>query len=127
MKTASLPSILFATLLAATGATALAQGPGAGYGPGSGKGPGAGPGPGGGPGSGMMHRGGWTRERMYGSPLMTLQERQQHMERMWNAKTPDERTRIRDEHRKLMQERARQQNFRIDEQQDDSFSVPAVK
>jgi hypothetical protein len=66
----------------------------------------------------------WTRERMFGTPLMTLEERQAHMERMWNAKTVEERNKIRDEHRTLMLERARQQQQTIDEKQDDVFSVP---
>lgn len=102
-------------------------GPGAGPGPGPGpgKGPGGGPGPGAGPGKGMgMHR--WSRERMYGAPLMTLEERQEHQRQMWNAKTVAERTKIRDEHRKQMLERAKQQNFKVDEKQDDVFSVPAI-
>jgi hypothetical protein len=66
----------------------------------------------------------WARERMYGTRLMTLEERQAHMEKMWNAKTLEERNKIRDEHRKLMLERARQQQQTIDEKQDDTFSVP---
>ena len=78
-------------------------------------------GPGKGP--GMMHQR-WTRERMFGTRLMTLEERQAHMEKMWNAKTVEERNTIRDEHRKLMLERARQQQQAIDEKQDDTFSVP---
>lgn len=101
---------------------ALAQ---PGPGPGAGKGPGAGPGPGGGPGPGAgMQR--WSRERMYGAPMMTLEERQEHQRKMWNAKTAQERNQFRDEHRKLMQERAKQQNFKVDEKQDDLFSVPAI-
>jgi hypothetical protein len=66
----------------------------------------------------------WARERMYGTRLMTLEERQAHMEQMWNAKTVEERNKIRDAHRKLMLERARQQQQTIDEKQDDTFSVP---
>lgn len=102
-------------------------GGGPGPGPGPGKGSGAGPGPGAGPGKGMgmgMHR--WSRERMYGSPMMTLEERQEHQRRMWSAKTVQERNQIRDEHRKQMLERAKQQKYKVDEKQDDLYSVPAI-
>ncbi len=101
--------------------------PGPGTGAGPGKGSGTGPGPGAGPGQGMgvgMQR--WSRERMYGAPLMTLDERQEHQRRMWNAKTVEERNKVRDEHRTQMLERARQQNLKIAEKQDDVFSVPAI-
>jgi hypothetical protein len=47
---------------------------------------GAGQGMGPGKGSGMMQQR-WARERMFGTQLMTLEERQAHMEKMWNAKT----------------------------------------
>lgn len=100
-------------------------GTGPGMGPGPGGGPGMGPGPGGAPGKGMMQRR-WARERMFGSPMMTLEERQEHQRQMWNAKTVEERQKIRDDHRKLMLERAKQQNFKIDQGQDDVFSVPAL-
>jgi hypothetical protein len=66
----------------------------------------------------------WAQERMYGSRLMTLEERQAHMAKMWNAKTVEERNKIRDEHRKLMQERATKSQQKIEEKQDDTFSVP---
>jgi hypothetical protein len=79
-----------------------------------------------GPGAGGGPRAKWTRERMYGSPLMTLEERQEHQRRMWNATTAEERQKIRDDHRKLMLERAAQQKYKIDEKQDDVYSVPAV-
>jgi hypothetical protein len=75
-------------------------------------------------GPGMMQQR-WARERMFGTRLMTLEERQAHMEKMWNAKTVEERNKIREEHRNLMLERARQQKQTIDDKQDDSFSVPA--
>ncbi len=87
-------------------------------------GPGAGSGPGKGPGM-MQQR--WTRERMFGTRLMTLEERQEHMQKMWNAKTVEERSKIRDEHRKLMLDRAKQQQQTIDEKQDDLFSLPERK
>ena len=81
---------------------------------------GAGPGPG--KGQGMNYC--WTRERIFGTRLMTLEERQAHMEKMWNAKTVEERTKIRDEHRKLMRERAKQQQQTIDEKLDDTMTIP---
>ena len=103
--------------------------PGSGYGkgpgPAAGTGPGYGAGPGPGPGKGMMQNR-WTRERMYGTPLMTLEERQEFQRQMWNAKTVEERQKIRDEHRKAMAERAKQQNFKIEEGKDDTISVPAL-
>jgi hypothetical protein len=115
---------VFAGALALASA-AWAQGPGQGPGQAQGPGPGMGPGQGMGPGkgSGMMQQR-WARERMFGTRLMTLEERQAHMEKMWNAKTVEERTKIRDEHRKLMLDRARQQQQTIDDKQDDTFSVP---
>ena len=56
--------------------------------------------------------------------LMTLDERQAHMEKMWNAKTVEERNKIRDEHRKLMLERAKQQQQTVDEKLDDTVTLP---
>jgi hypothetical protein len=79
----------------------------------------------GGPGPGPGARR-WSRERLYGSPLMTLEERQAHQRKMWEAKTPEERQKIRDEHRKLMTERAKQRNYTIDPKEDDVFSVPSA-
>jgi hypothetical protein len=97
-----------------------------GQGPGGGPGYGAGKGPGTGPAGTGPRQGRWTRERLYGSPLMTLEERQEHQRRMWNAKTTEERQKIRDENRKLMLERAKQQNTKVDEKQDDVFFVPST-
>lgn len=45
---------------------------------------------------------------------------------MWNAKSVEERQKIRDEHRKQMLERAKQQNYKVDPGQDDAYSVPAI-
>jgi len=128
--------LFMTTLIAGTFAlpvlTVAQPGPGGGPGKGPGSGPGMGPGPGGGPGAGpgggpgkgpMQRR--WSRERMFGSPLMSLEERQEHQRQMWNAKTVEERQKIRDDHQKLMNERAKQQNFKVDQGQDDVFSVPA--
>jgi hypothetical protein len=98
-----------------------------GRGPGAGRGAGAGPGPGQGMGmGGGMGMQNWSRERMYGTPLMTLEERQAHQRQMWNAKTVEERNKLREEHRKQMLERAQKQNFKVDEKQDDMYSVPAL-
>jgi hypothetical protein len=109
------------------------MGPGGGMGPGHGMGPGgkcmmmgAGQGPGPGKGPGMMDYC-WGRERMFGTRLMSLEERQAHMTKMWNAKSVEERNKIREEHRKLMLERAKQQQQTIDEKSDDTFSVPERK
>lgn len=79
--------------------------------------------PGPGAGRGAMQQQ-FTRERLFGSPLMTLEERQEHQRQMWNAKTVQERQKIRDENRTKMLARAQQQNYKIDEKQDDYFSVP---
>lgn len=57
---------------------------------------------------------------------MTLEERQEHQRQMGNAKTVEERQEIRDAHHKQMLERAKQQNYKIDESQDDAYSVPAL-
>ena len=115
---------LFMTTLIA-GAMALPVLTGAQPGPGPGAGKGQGMGPGAGPGKGMMQQK-WTRERLFSSPLMTLEERQEHQRQMWNAKTVEERQKIRDEHRTKMLERAKQQGYKVDQSQDDVFSVPAL-
>jgi hypothetical protein len=49
------------------------------------------------------------KDVIYGSQLMTPQERAAYREKIRNAKTAEERTRIRAEHHKEMQERAKQQ------------------
>jgi hypothetical protein len=57
----------------------------------------------------MMGGGGHMREpdMIYGYELMTPKERTDYMDRLHNAKTLDERDKIRNEHYQLMQERAR--------------------
>ncbi len=50
-----------------------------------------------------------AEEPIYGSQLMTAQERQKHRTKMMNLKTEEERIQYRQEHHKLMQERAKQQ------------------
>jgi len=128
-------ALIAGALLAPVAATAQApgagqgkgMGPGQGMGPGKcmmmGAGPGAGQGKGMGMGPGMMEYC-WARERMYGTRMMSLEERQAHMAKMWSAKSVEERSKMRDEHRKLMLERAKQHQTTIDEKTDDTFSVP---
>ena len=52
-------------------------------------------------------------EQIYGSQLMTEQERIEHRNKMQSLKTKEERERYRIEHHKLMQERAKQQGVTI--------------
>lgn len=119
-------AVAASTLPALVYAQGPGTGPGPGAGPGTGRGPGMGPG-GPGPGDmGPMHPKRWTRERLYGAPLLTLEERQQHQQKMWNAKTVEERRQVRDEHRKMVEERAREQKVRVDEKLDDAFFIPAL-
>lgn len=88
---------------------------------------GPGTGPGMGPGSGMGPDGRkWVRERLYGSTLMTLEERHEHQRKMWNAKSETERQQIRTEHRKQIEDRARERKAQIQEQMDDAFFIPAL-
>ncbi|MFN0299978.1 MAG: hypothetical protein ACKVQU_06450 [Burkholderiales bacterium] len=63
---------------------------------------------------------------MFGSPLLTLEERQEHQKKMWNAKTVQERTKLRDEHRKMVEERAQKQKVNVDEKLDDAFFLPSL-
>ena len=51
--------------------------------------------------------------RMYGYELMTPEERQAYMDKMRNAKTPEERTKLRDEHRAEMQRRAKEKGVTL--------------
>ena len=93
----SLPlAALAATILFNVGA-ALAQGPGTGPGPGGGPGYGRG---GMGPRVGGDYTPGWS--------MMTPGERDEHRQRMHSAKTPEECRQIVDEHRKLMEQRAKE-------------------
>jgi hypothetical protein len=68
----------------------------------------------------------WTRERMFGSPLLSLEERQEFQKKMWNAKTVEERRQLRDEHRKMVLDRAQQQKVKIDDKLDDAFFIPSL-
>lgn len=52
-------------------------------------------------------------EPIYGSQLMTQQERQEHREKMMSLKTEEERERYRIEHHKKMQERAKAQGVTL--------------
>jgi hypothetical protein len=53
------------------------------------------------------------REPIYGSQLMTRQERRAHRQRMRQARTAEERERIRADHHAQMQERARQRGMTL--------------
>jgi hypothetical protein len=53
--------------------------------------------------------------RMYGYELMTPEERQAYADRMRAAKTPEERTKLRDEHRAEMQKRAKEKGVTLSE------------
>lgn len=48
-----------------------------------------------------------TRQRIYGSELMTQQERNEHRARIRSSRTQQEREHIRAEHHRRMQERAK--------------------
>lgn len=52
-------------------------------------------------------------QQMYGSQLMTPQERAEHREKMRNAKTEEERNQIRAENHARMQERAKEQGVTL--------------
>jgi len=52
-------------------------------------------------------------QQIYGSQLMTPQERAEYRSRMRNARTYEERQRIRQEHHQQMQERARQRGVTL--------------
>jgi len=54
-------------------------------------------------------------ERIYGSELMTMQERNEYQRRMHAAKTEQEREQIRLEHHEKMQERAKAQGKTLPE------------
>jgi len=55
--------------------------------------------------------------RMYGYELMTPEERQAYADKMRAAKTPEERTKLRDEHRAEMQKRAKEKGVTLQEPQ----------
>ena len=50
----------------------------------------------------------FAEEQIYGSELMTKQERMEHRTKMQNMKTMEERERYKMEHHKAMQERAKE-------------------
>lgn len=64
---------------------------------------------------GLTLQGRSGQPRMYGSDLMTPQERDAYIEKMRSAKTQDERLKLRDEHRAEMQKRARDQGVPLPE------------
>ncbi len=54
-----------------------------------------------------------AQEQVYGSQLMTVQERDEYRSRMRAAKTEEERERIRAEHHKAMQVRAKERGVTL--------------
>ena len=54
-----------------------------------------------------------TQQRIYGSQLMTQQERLEYRNKMRSMKTAQERQAFRLEHHKLMQERARERGIQL--------------
>lgn len=52
-------------------------------------------------------------DTIYGSQLMTQQERLEYRQKHMNAKTMEERERIRKEHHALMQKRAKERNVEL--------------
>lgn len=54
-----------------------------------------------------------SAEQIYGSQLMTQQERMEHRTKMQSMKTKEERERYRMEHHKLMQQRAKQRGVTL--------------
>ncbi|RZJ07053.1 MAG: hypothetical protein EOO54_23830 [Haliea sp.] len=66
-------------------------------------------GPGGGAGRGMGPR--FGRDYTPGWPMMTGKERAEHRRRMADARTADECRVVRDEHRKLMEQRAKERGM----------------
>jgi len=55
----------------------------------------------------------FAEEQIYGSELMTKQERMEHRTKMQNMKTMEERERYRMEHHKKMQERAKERGVTL--------------
>jgi hypothetical protein len=53
--------------------------------------------------------------RLYGAELMTPEERNAYIEKMQSAKTPEERLKLRDEHRAEMQKRAKEKGVTLPE------------
>lgn len=64
---------------------------------------------------GIELRGGAGEPRLYGSQLMTPAERQAYIDKMRSAKTPEERLKLRDEHRAEMQKRAKEKGITLSE------------
>jgi len=61
----------------------------------------------------------FAEEQVYGSQLMTQQERIEHRAKMQSMKTMEERERYRLEHHKKMQERAKQQGVSLPDEMPD--------
>lgn len=57
-----------------------------------------------------------TQQQVYGSQLMTEQERNEHREKMRAAKTPEERKQLQMENHERMKERAKARHMKMSEQ-----------
>jgi hypothetical protein len=68
-----------------------------------------------------------TRERIYGSELMTEQERTEHRNRLREMKTEQEREQFRKEHHARMQERAKQRGVKLPDEPSAQHSGPGPK
>jgi hypothetical protein len=87
----------------------IAQGPGAGAG--TGPGPGKGQGQGQGQGQGMHGMGmKFGSSNTSGWSMMSKEERKEHHDKMMSAKTMGECTALHDDHRKIMEQRAKDKN-----------------
>src|SRR5512134_2762919 len=64
---------------------------------------------------GLTLQGRSGQPRMYGADLMTPQERDAYIEKLRAAKTPEERLKLRDDHRAEMQKRAKDQGVSLPE------------
>ena len=61
---------------------------------------------------------------VYGEEVMTPQERQAYIDKIRAAKTPEERTKLRDEHRAEMQKRAQEKGVTLQEPQRGGKGAP---
>jgi hypothetical protein len=101
-------SLIVALVCAGFASIGIAQGPGAGPGTGQGQGPGPGRGPG-------MHGMGmkFGSTNTPGWSMMTKEERKEHHNKMMSAKTMGECTALHEDHRKLMEQRAKDKNITL--------------
>ncbi|MBD3735219.1 MAG: hypothetical protein IE938_02075 [Pseudomonas balearica] len=67
-------------------------------------------------GAAFAQQAGGNDEQVYGSQIMTQQERMEYRNRMRQAQTQEERERIRNEHHQQMRERARERGVTLPEE-----------